>query len=191
MLTKCVLTYGSGHSFHNFCNLTLTNSIVFASSITGFSYGTIANSLFFYPASSVGMFYSGDYTGVKNCVIANNKLFPSTNNFSFLNNVLFNVETAPNFYTNTVSNNYYGVTRENFFMEQEGDKFDFTHDYNLQTPESFLGTDDTLVGIYGGMHPWKEALVPTIPHITRKNIFHTVDADGHLKIEVDFSAQDN
>jgi hypothetical protein len=190
LLTECTLTYGSGHSFHNSRNLTLTNSIVFGASMGVLSYATITNSLFFYPASSVGMFYIGDYTVVKNCVIANNKLFSSTNNFSFLNNVLFNVETAPNFYNNTGSNNHYGVTRENFFVEQEDKIFDYTHDYHLQSPESFLGTDGTQVGIYGGMHPWKEGSVPMIPHIISKSISHSVDAEGNLKVEINVSAQE-
>jgi hypothetical protein len=190
LFTECVLTRTSSHSFHNSRNLTLTNSIVFASYIAGLSYGTIANSLFFYRSSS-GVLYYGDYTVVKNCVIANGKIYSYSGYCSFLNNVFFNVDAAPGFDTNTGSNNYYGVARENFYMEQEGDKFDYTHDYNLQSPESFLGTDGTQVGIYGGMHPWKEGSVPMIPHITRKNISHSVDADGNLKIEIDVAAQDH
>ncbi len=81
--------------------------------------------------------------------------------------------------------------RDNFFVDQEGAVFDYTHDYHLQSPAQYVGTDGTQVGIYGGMHPFKEGSVPMIPHVISKSISHSIDAEGKLQVEIEVSAQDH
>jgi hypothetical protein len=188
LFTECVLANTSStNTFANFRNLTLTNCI-FTGQINNVYYGTIANCIQLHPTHT--LIYSSNNTVVKNCISATPTPFGgATSDLTFLNNVFFSFSEY-NFGNHVESNNYFGVASENFFNDQEGNVFDYTHNYHLQSPESFLGTDGTQVGIHGGMHPWKEGSVPMIPHITRKNISHSVDAEGNLRIEIDVAAQD-
>jgi hypothetical protein len=188
LFTECVLANtNSTTTFTNFRNLTLTNCIL-TGQISSVYYGTIANCIQLHPTHT--LIYSSNNTVVKNCISATPTPFGgATSNLSFLNNVFFNFSEY-NFGNHVESNNYFGVTREGFFKDQEGNIFDYTHDYNLQSPETFLGADGIQVGIYGGMHPWKEGSVPMIPHIISKNISHSVDAEGNLKVEINVSAQE-
>ncbi len=188
LFTECVLTSTSSHLFGTSRNVTIANSILFANNLAHFHYGTLENSLILSTGSVV--LTMSTHSVVRNCVIAKGSHSTSNNN-AFLNNVFFNVESMPAPGTNTFSNNYYDVGRDNFFVDQEGAVFDYTHDYHLRLPAQYMGTDGTQVGIYGGMHPFKEGSVPMIPHVISKSISHSIDAEGKLQVEIEVSAQDH
>ncbi len=190
LFTECVLAYrGGGHSFGTSRNVIITNSILFATNLAYFNYGILEYSLFLNTGGQV--LSVANHSVVRNCVLAAASAYSSGGNNAFLNNVFFNVKSMPVPGTNIFSNNYYDVGRDNFFVDQEGAVFDYTHDYHLQSPTQYLGTDGTQVGIYGGMHPFKEGSVPMIPHVISKSISHSIDAEGKLQVEIEVSAQDH
>ncbi len=107
------------------------------------------------------------------------------------NNNLY-VEPAPNYGTASVSlDNYTGVLQSAIFMNQSGAAFNYSHDYHLQAPSTYLGTDNTQVGIYGGTFPYKEGAVPLNPHIQIKNIAPTTNSNGDLQIQIQVEAQND
>ena len=102
------------------------------------------------------------------------------------------MNAAPGYGTSfTALNNYTNIPQANIFVNQTGTTFNYTHDYHLQAPTTYLGTDGTQVGIYGGTFPYKEGAVPLNPHIQLKNIAPTTDANGDLQIQIQVKAQDN
>ena len=91
--------------------------------------------------------------------------------------------------TPIASDNHTGVAVETIFVNQTGNVFDYTHNYHLQSPETYLGTDGAQVGIYGGLFPYKEGAVPSNPHIYLKNIGAETDDQGQLQIQIGVKAQ--
>jgi hypothetical protein len=92
--------------------------------------------------------------------------------------------------TPTESGNYINIPVENIFVNQTGNVFDYTHNYHLQLPETYLGVDGTQVGLYGGIFGYKEGAVPSNPHFSKKNIAASTGADGLLHIEINAAAQE-
>jgi hypothetical protein len=110
---------------------------------------------------------------------------------NIFNNNLY-VEETPNYGTTpTALNNYTNIPQIDIFVNQTGVAFNYAHDYHLQNPATYLGTDGTEIGIYGGMFPYKEGAVPNNPHIQLKNITPTTDNNGDLNIQLKVEAQDN
>lgn len=152
------------------------NNILFYSYYSGSSYKTIngdnniiKNNIFF----SVSNNYSG-VTGSANQLY--NNLFTS-------NNVLFG--SSP-----TAVGNYYPIADTVVFVNHTTYIFDYNSDFHLQYPATYIGTDSTQVGIYGGTFPYKEGAIPSNPHIQLKNVSPTSDANGYLQIEFKIKAQD-
>lgn len=110
------------------------------------------------------------------------------------NNIINNnitPKTDPFWGTNPIeSGNYLGVDLATLFVNQTGNVFDYTHDYHLQAPASYLGLDGSQVGIYGGVFPYKEGAVPSNPHFVTGTIAPQTDADGKLNISIKVTAQD-
>ena len=127
----------------------------------------IKNNIF----SSQMTFYgnSGNY-------ISNNTFHYNSNNYDFTGN--------------TSINNYFGVPQSSIFVNQTGNTIDYTHNYHLQNPSQYLGTDGTQVGIYGGTTPFKEKGAASNPQITNRNIATQTDVNGNLQINVSVKAQD-
>lgn len=110
---------------------------------------------------------------------------------NIFNNNLY-VEPTPDYgATATSIGNYTGILQSAIFVNQTGTTFNYTHDYHLQAPTTYLGTDGTQVGIYGGTFPYKEGAVPLNPHIQLKNIAPTTDANGDLQIQIQVEAQED
>lgn len=108
----------------------------------------------------------------------------------FRNNIINVVE--PGYGTSpSVFNDYTGVNPTSVFVSQTGNTFNYAHNYHLQSPSTYLGTDGTQIGIYGGAFPYKEGAVPSIPHIQQFEIAPTTTTSGMLNIQVKASAQDN
>ena len=71
-----------------------------------------------------------------------------------------------------------------------GSVFDYTDDYQLQDPETYLGMDNkTQVGIYGGALGYKQGAVPSNPHFSSATIAPSTDGEGKLKVNIKVIAQ--
>ena len=125
----------------------------------------------------------------------NNNIFIGTGLSNGVGNTYTNnliVDDTPAYGTSpTAIGNYVGVAQADIFVNQTGNAFNYAHDYHLQSPASYLGTDGTEVGIYGGTFPYKEGAVPLNPHIQLKNIAPTTDANGDLQIQIQVEAQND
>lgn len=107
------------------------------------------------------------------------------------NNNLY-VEPTPDYGATATSNgNYTGILQTDIFVNQTGNVFNYTHNYHLQDSSTYLGTDGSQVGIYGGTFPYKEGAVPLNPHIQLNNIAPTTDANGNLQIQIQVGAQND
>jgi hypothetical protein len=91
----------------------------------------------------------------------------------------------------TVSGNYFAIAQAAIFISQSGASFSYLQDYHLQNTTSYLGIDGTQVGIYGGLFPYKEAAIPSNPHIETKTIAPQTNGTGELNIQVLVKAQTN
>jgi len=143
---------------------------------------------------NVFLLNGGPLSGVSSSVIQNN-IFISISQFYFnagnsINNNLF-VRSSMNFGNNSYNNNYLGVPQANIFVSQSGNEIDYTHDYHLQHPDLYIGTDGTQVGLYGGSIPFKDKGKPSNPQVISKNIATETDANGNLPISITVEAQDN
>lgn len=102
------------------------------------------------------------------------------------------VSSAPNLGPGAVSeNNYFGIAQSSIFIAQSGSSFDYTHNYHLQAPFTYPGSDGLQVGMYGGIFPYKEGAVPSNPHIRVKTISPTTDGSGNLHVNIQVAAQNN
>jgi hypothetical protein len=141
---------------------------------------------------------SMDYLFFGNNNTLNNNIFiwdgynANVNGFGNIFNNNIYVEPTPNYgITPTAIGNYTGVGQSAIFVNQTGLTFDYTHNYHLQAPATYLGTDNAEVGIYGGTFPYKEGAVPLNPHIQLKNISPTTDTNGDLQIQIQVKAQED
>lgn len=104
------------------------------------------------------------------------------------------VLSAPTFgSSSTVLDNYFGIAQVDIFTNQTGNLFNYTHDYHLQSPATYLGVvpDGSQVGIYGGTFPYKDGGVPSNPHIRAVNISNTTNASSEINVNISVGAQDN
>jgi len=108
------------------------------------------------------------------------------------NNLFVEHNPLPNETTNVGSNNIVGQEQSSIFINQEGNTFNYTHDYHLQTssPGKNAGTDGTDVGIYGGIYPWKEGSIPFNPHFQQVQVSPKTDANGNLNVNIKVEAQE-
>jgi len=86
--------------------------------------------------------------------------------------------------------NYTGIAQANIFVNQSGYSINYSQDYHLKAPATYIGTDGKQVGIYGGLG-FKENGVPSNPNIISKTIAPTTDTNGNLLINITAKAQDN
>lgn len=110
------------------------------------------------------------------------------------NTYKYNIFTSatPNLGPGAVSeNNYFGISQASIFINQSGTVFDYSHNYHLQSPATYLGSDGNQLGLYGGNFPYKEGAVPSNPHIRSKTISATTDATGNLNVIIQVAAQNN
>jgi len=173
-----------------------TNAAVYNSIIQGRitnSNGILyENNILFYSFSLYGYCtITGDNNIIKNNIFFKNE---TTSGVGGNGNQLFNnlfTATTPSFGVSyTASGNYYPVNIDSVFVNNNIYTFDYSKDYHLKHPDTYIGTDGTQIGIYGGTFPYKEGAVPSNPHIQLKNVAPTSDSNGQLQIEFKISAQD-
>lgn len=165
--------YSEGNLFSNntfFMNSTSSYDGVFRSS----NYNTIQNNVFL---------SQGDY------VISTYSVYLCTGNMVYNN--LFVAANPILGNTPVFGGNYTNVIQNDIFVSQTGYTFDFTHDYNLQSPAVYLGNDGDEVGVYGGVFPFKVGGIPLNPHIQTKNIANQTNNNGELEIEIQVEAQND
>ncbi|MBN2610117.1 MAG: hypothetical protein JXB00_01030 [Bacteroidales bacterium] len=154
----------------------------------------ISNNILLFNPGSTGNAATVTFNNVDNCFISNNIIFRSNAGWvcygadlnTFANNIF---TVVPSTGTNTWVNNYYSVVLTSIFISQTGNVFDYAHNYHLQSPSTYEGTDSAEVGIYDGLFPCKEGAVPQNPHIQIKNIAPATDANGDLPIQIQVGAQ--
>lgn len=172
--------------------LTISNCIVtnWVGNVTGNA--LIQNNMFLWEMGCGGC---GAYpvSGVDNSLIQNNVFYGNMpwyingNNNNVFNNLF---ASAPLVSTNNYANNYQNIGQGNLLVSANINTFNYTDNYHLQSPSTYLGTDGTQVGLYGGTFgAYKEGAVPTNPHIYYKNVSATTDASGNLNIIFKVSAQ--
>jgi len=121
---------------------------------------------------------------IKNNIILNNGgssygfIGGETNSNIFTNNLF--VRSTIDFGTNSYNNNYSNVSQANIFVNQTGNTINYNHDYHLKSPTTYLGTDGTQVGLYGGTTPFKDKGLPSNPQILTKTVGNQTDANGNL-----------
>jgi len=138
--------------------------------------------------------YYEHFAGCDNNLIYNNVFYTvasygeSGNNNDFRNN-LFTTAT-PGLGTNPTSiANYFSVTQSDIFVNVSSTVFSYTADYHLQSPAMYTGTDDSQIGIYGGVYyPYKEGAVPSNPHIQLQNIAPST-TNGLLNVQIKAAAK--
>lgn len=185
-----------GVNFGNATSSMLSNNIIggqisFASNIG------ISNNILLNNPSTIA-FYSATFRSVNVCFISNNVVFRNHgggSNVNFdcnLNTFSNNIFTlVPDIGTNTFTDNYNSIDISTVFVSQSGNVFDYTHDYHLVNPATYLGIDGTEVGVYGGMYPIKDGAVPQNPHIQAKTIATATDTNGDLQIQIQVEAQND
>lgn len=157
-------------------NLLVRNSIISGRIFGAFGNAVIDGNVFTYSASSANfsilpnlqksivrnnIFYYGAYIGLN-----------STNTYN--KNLALRSTTA-------WINNYNISVTESAILAS---------DYHLINPTTYLGTDKTPIGIYGGQS-FKANGVPSNPAILSKTIAPRTDANGNLQISITVKAQDN
>lgn len=191
-IIECVMT--GNVDLSNLKTSLISNCIINGSISNGLNMG-ISNNLILYNYGSSSYFYD-TFTNIDASLINNNIVFRTyLNNVHYLsesNTFIKNIfAVIPAIGLNTFTDNYNSVDFSTLFVNQSGYVFDYLHDYHLVNPSSYLGTDGTQVGIYGGFYPFKGGSVPVNPHIQLKNIpTHTTNS-GELNIQIQVEAQDN
>jgi len=188
---ECVIDGGFTLRFATYTNI--TNCIIGGDVQSG-TYSYIANNIFLYQStsSSARVLYNVD-----NSLIVNNIFLKSSSAYgimrdcdhnTFSNNV---ITYTPTVGTNTFTNNYYDVTPiDSIFVNQSGSQFDFVQDYHLISGNNLIGNDGSPVGIYGGIYPFKDGMLPRNPHIRMKAVDAQTQPNGDLNIQFEVGAQD-
>lgn len=177
-------------NLQNAQNVLVSNSIiqnnVDKSQGNVFKNNVFLRNLYFLHNSSTNIFENNIFLNnypYENCV-------SNSDGLTWKNNLF--LRNDPSYGTNpTTIGNYVGIPQANIFVNQTGNTFNYAHNYHLQNPTTYLGTDSTEVGIYGGSFPYKEGAVPHNPHIQLKNIAPTTDVNGGLQIQIQVGAQRN
>ena len=180
-------------NLENIQNSLLSNNII-SNTFQGSNGNLISNNIimgFIWGSSMDYLFFGSNNTLNNNIILWEGYNANVNGSGNVFNNNLY-VEPTPNYgATATSTGNYTGILQSAIFVNQTGTAFNYTHDYHLQAPTTYLGTDGSQVGIYGGTFPYKEGAVPLNPHIQLKNIAPTTDANGDLQIQITVGAQGN
>lgn len=180
-----------GVNFGNARSSMLCNNILNG----GISYGSnlgITNNIFLYRSNGYVI------NDLDNSSIANNIIFQNYRtdyvlvncDLSTFSHNIFTV-TPPVGNNTFEANNWYGVDITTIFENQTGNVFDYTHDYHLKNPTTYVDAVSNQIGIYGGLFPYKEGAMPANPHIKTKTISTQTNASGEINVNISVSAQDN
>lgn len=188
-IRECVIS--STIDFSNAKSLLFSNNIVGSAVSSGSELG-ISNNIFLYSGNQYYIFSNIDNSSISNNIVFqayDGSYIQTSCELSTFSNNIFAV--SPSIGSNTFVNNYNSVAMTGLFVNQTGNAFDYTHDYHLVNPTTYLGLDGKQVGIYGGLFPFKESALPVNPNIVSKTIAPQTNAGGELNIQVQVKAQNN
>lgn len=176
---------------HNLTNSIFANNL-FQNYINASHSNSYENNVFIRVGNTTTyIFENCNNNTIANNVFVNNTIYLVAGIGNIIQNNLIEY-SSPSFGTVPVLiGNYINVPHADILVNQTGTNLDFTHDYHLVSPATYLGADGTEVGIYGGNFTFKDGLVPMNPHIRSANISSTTNAAGELQIEIEVGAQDN
>ncbi len=141
------------------------------------------------------MFGNGHNLYVVTSVLFENNIFYQVGNFqygsgsnTFRNNV-FRL-ASPLIGSDVSEQNLFSVT--NLFI-QPATEFDYGINFHLAagSPAIGAGKSGTDCGIYGGARSYKEAAVPSNPHVRAKTIADNTNASGQLQVQATVVAQEH
>lgn len=160
--------------------------------------GSISNNVFNtqpylgYPIYQYNTIYDCDNSIIENNVFGGSD---QTLGFAYCDNSIIRKNlfavSGIDYGNNPQSGNYTGVGSANLMVNWTSSSFIYTDNYHLKTPGSHIGADGTVVGVYGGLRPWKEGSLPLNPHIQSKTIADKTDAAGKIQVQVKVAAQNN
>lgn len=188
-IRECVIN--STIDFSNAKSLSFSNNIVGSAVSSGSELG-ISNNIFLYSGNQYYIFSNIDNSSISNNIVFqayDGSYIQTSCELSTFSNNIFAV--SPSIGSNTFVNNYNTVTIVGLFVNQTANAFDYTHDYHLANPTTYLGLDSNQVGIYGGLFPFKDSALPVNPNIISKTIAPQTNAGGELNIQVQVKAQNN
>ena len=113
-----------------------------------------------------GYFYSSNdrFTCRNSILWSPYRLSNQTYNFCLSpSNAAFNVNAG-------CSDNWYNVGESNVFKDANSADYSTTRTFELKSPDTYIGSDGTQVGVHGGAFPWNK--VPSTPVV--KNLNATV-----------------
>jgi len=187
LIAQCVIIGNIECS--NLQGSTITNCIIQGQINNGNNLNIVNNAIIY------TYYLSYNLNSIRNSMIANNVfnrrqavttvLGGCTGN-TFSNNVF---AASPNFGDNTASGNYLNIPADDMFVNEANNGFDYTDDFHLQSPETYIGTDGTQVGIYGGVLGYKPGAVPSNPHFSSATIAPSTDGEGKLNVNITVIAQ--
>ena len=180
-------------NLENIQNSLLSNNII-SNTFQGSNGNLISNNIimwYIWGSSMDYLFFGSNNTLNNNIFLWEGYNANANGSGNVFNNNLY-VEPTPNYGTSATSiDNYTGVSLTAIFVNQTSTSFNYTDNYHLQAPSTYIGTDGTQVGIYGGMFPYKEGAVPLNPHIQVKNIAPKTNPNGDLQIQIQVEAQND
>ena len=93
-----------------------------------------------------------------------------------------NIFTRSTFSSNVISvNNWFSVNCDALFSDADNIAYNTSRTFTLKSPETYVGTDGTPVGVTGGDYPWYK--VPSLPYV--KDLKATVNGTN---LDVDYEA---
>ncbi|MDN3676462.1 hypothetical protein QWY90_03970 [Flavobacterium paronense] len=188
-IRECVI-----NSYIDFSN---AKSLLFSNNIIG---GYIANGTELGISNNIFLLntFSYDFNNIDNSSISNNIILQQYAGMTYIhigcelstfsNNIFAG---TPSVASNTFVNNYNNIAMTGLFVNQTSNIFDYADDYHLVNPLTYLGTEGSQVGIYGGLFPYKELGIPVNPNIISKTIAPQTNASGELNFQVQVKAQNN
>lgn len=171
--TGCVISNNYIHNGLNRCRENTIKNNIFrrrgvGDDFNSYSFGLVANAcivennIFTLSSGGYGGWYSGTNTMKKNIT-----------------------------YLGTEADNYCVGTGKDteIFVDYDGDNFTFDNSFRLKDPTTYVGTDNTQVGLYGGLFPWNEDVMPSNPHIMSNTSGTKTNSEGKLLLNFEVSAQ--
>jgi len=181
--------FGSAYGNGRGNNFLLRNSIVQGAVNYIPDNALIEGNIFLFNATNVysSTFLDSNHSIIQNNVFLGNKYLFYNGAANTINKNLF-VSSDPEEVNKTA--NYTGIAQSDIFINQTGNLISYLQDYHLKKSGTYIGTNGTQVGLYGGLS-FKENGVPSNPSIVSKTVATKTEPDGNLQINISVKAQDN
>lgn len=187
----CVLVSGFAM---NYCDNTFVTNNIIASKLYMSNYNTISNNIFL---SALGLepnpgIADFDYNTVRNNIFLNKIVTYSSSLVHYNlyeNNMTISATPAYGSGANITATKWEGVSKDDIFVSQDSTIYNYGDNYHLKKPSTWIGTDGSEIGIYGGAFPWKEGAIPSNPHIRSNKTASQTDSQGKLQLDIEVVAQ--